>query len=129
MPPRPIGSWPRLPSGRASVSLRTGPTSISDLGNRLVSLVLDPAHHPVAGDSRVGLVRAGLRTTRRRVDVRGPMKAVYVAWFLATAIAPRPLARRLADLFLFPERRPGASAILARLHADRPSTAGPTTIS
>jgi glycosyltransferase involved in cell wall biosynthesis len=96
-----------------------GPASVSDLGNRLVSLVLDPAHHPVAGDTRIGLVRAGLRATRRRFDVHWPMKAVYVAWFLATAITPKPLSRHLADLFLLPERRPGASALLARLQADR----------
>jgi hypothetical protein len=104
----------------------SGLASISDLGNRLVSLVLDPARHPVAGDTRSGLVRAGLRATRRRFDVRWPMKAVYVAWFLALAIAPKRLARHLADLFLLPDRRPRASALLARLQADR-AASGPGT--
>jgi hypothetical protein len=33
------------------------------------------------------------------------MKALFVAWFAAMAIAPRRLARRLAELFLFPSRR------------------------
>ena len=43
------------------------------------------------------------------------MKAMFVAWFAAMAIAPRPLARRLATLLLFPERRGTLNRPLGRL--------------
>jgi hypothetical protein len=43
------------------------------------------------------------------------MKTLFVAWFAAMALAPRPLARWLAALFLFPERRAALNHVLRRL--------------
>jgi hypothetical protein len=92
--------------------------AVSEVANRLISLRLDPARHPLPGDTRRGLVADGLRAVRRRFDVSWPMKLAFVAWFLAVAVAPKPLVRRLAELFLFPERRASLNPMLGRLRRD-----------
>lgn len=89
--------------------------SCADLANRLVSLKLEPARHPIDSDRPLGLLRDAVRAGRRRFDVSWPMKALLVAWFALEALAPRRLARPLAELFLFPGRRPGANRLLGRL--------------
>jgi glycosyltransferase involved in cell wall biosynthesis len=89
--------------------------SCADLANRLVSLKLEPERHPVASDRPLGLLGKAVRATRRRRDVSWPMKGLLVAWFALEALAPRRLARPLAELFLFPGRRPGANRLLGRL--------------
>jgi len=81
----------------------------------LVSLKLEPQRHPVAGDRPGALLADAVRAVRRRFDVSAPMKALLVAWFALEAIAPRPLARPLAELFLFPGRRAGFNRLLGRL--------------
>ena len=82
--------------------------SIADLSRRLASLRLEPQLHPVAGDRVAGLLRDSLTATRRRTNVSPAVKAAFLAWFAAMAVAPRPLARGLATTLLFPERRRGA---------------------
>jgi glycosyltransferase involved in cell wall biosynthesis len=89
--------------------------SVSDLGNRLVSRKLEPARHPVDGDTPLRLLWDGLRATARRFDVSWPMRALFAAWFAAVAASPRPLAGRLGELLLFPARRPVVNRLLARL--------------
>ena len=79
--------------------------SVADLGNRLISLRLDRDAHPLADDRVLALSVSALRATGRRFDVDWPTKFLFVGWFIAMAAAPRPLALRLAELFLFPERR------------------------
>jgi glycosyltransferase involved in cell wall biosynthesis len=91
--------------------------SVSDLGNRLLSRKLEPALHPVRDDSPRRLVADGLRAASRRFDVSWPMRILFAAWFVSTATSPRPLARRLGELFLFPERRTPVNRFLARLHS------------
>jgi len=91
--------------------------SYADLANRLVSLRLEPDRHPLAGDRRGALLADALRAVRRRFDVSAPMKALLLAWFALETVAPRPLARRLAELFLFPGRRAGVNRVLGRLQA------------
>ena len=90
-------------------------TSLADLGNRMISLRLEPRQHPLA-ETRRSLLAEALRTIPRRDDVSAAMKSTYAAWFTAAALAPRPLARRLALFFLYPERRTGFNRLLARLH-------------
>ena len=92
-----------------------GILSIADLANRMVSLRLDPARHPLASDRRPGLVRDCVAACRRRDNASIAVKALFVVWFAAMAIAPRPLARRLAVLFLFPARRRSLNRLLGRL--------------
>jgi glycosyltransferase involved in cell wall biosynthesis len=88
--------------------------SYADLANRLVSLKLDRRGHPRPEDRPGALLAAAVRATRRRFDVSWSMKAVLLAWFALEAAAPRPLARPLADLFLFPGRRSGFNRLLGR---------------
>jgi len=88
--------------------------SCADLANRLVSLRLEPQRHPVPSDRRRGLVGDAVRATRRRSDVAVPMKALFVTWFGLEAIVPKRLARRLAELFLFPGKRAGFNRLLGR---------------
>ncbi len=93
--------------------------SLADLANRLISLRLDRPRHPIPSDSASSLLLDSLRATRRRSNISAAMKAMFVAWFAAMAIAPRPLAGRLAELFLFPERRRSLNQTLGRLQGDR----------
>lgn len=90
--------------------------SLSDLANRLLSQKLEPALHPMPADSSWRLVADAVRATARRFDVPASMKPLFVAWFAATAAAPRPVARWLGELFMFPERRVTFNRLLARLH-------------
>jgi hypothetical protein len=90
--------------------------SVSDVANRLTSLRLEPAKHPLSGDRPAGLIAWGLRAAGRRFDVRWPMKAMFVAWFVAMAVAPRSVARGLAERFFIPEKRRGLNRWLGRWH-------------
>ncbi len=93
--------------------------SVADVANRLISLRLDPAQHPRPGDTRSGLLLAGIRATSRRFDVRPPLRALYDLWFLGMTVAPRSLATRLAGWFLYPSRRRGFNGLLGRLQRAR----------
>jgi hypothetical protein len=90
-------------------------SAVSDIGNRLISLRLGADSHPLPGDTRRALVAAGVRAALRRFDVNPAMRVVFIGWLVAEALAPQPLARRLADLFVFPERRGRMNPILAGL--------------
>ena len=93
--------------------------SLAEVGDRAISLKLDPAGHPQPGDTRLGLVVLGARAAARRWDVRLPFKIAFVAWLLALTVSPRPLARRLGEAFVFPERRRFLDRPLAALHRER----------
>jgi hypothetical protein len=94
--------------------------SLADLANRMASLRLEPALHPLPRDRVGGLLADAVRAAHRRSNVSPAMKAIFIAWFAAMAVAPRALARRLAVLFLFPERRAALNHVLRRLQrADR----------
>jgi hypothetical protein len=90
--------------------------SVADLSNRLVSLKLEPQLHPIATDRTFRLALDGMRAGTRRSDVSRPLKLIYACWFLAMTVAPPPLARRLALLLLFPQRREEANRLLSRFH-------------
>jgi hypothetical protein len=90
--------------------------SVADLGNRMISLKLEPDLHPIASDSLRGLLRKASRAVPRRHDVSPAMRAMFAGWFAAMALAPRRLARQLALLFLFPERRSSVNRLFGRLH-------------
>lgn len=91
--------------------------SVSDLANRLVSLRLEPGLHPIAADRVSALLGDSVRAVRRRFDVALPMKAIFLGWFAAMSAAPRPLAQRLGELFLFPQRRRRMNHLLSRMQA------------
>jgi len=92
--------------------------SVADLANRMTSLKLDRSRHPIGSDSALGLLRDSLGACRRRDDASAAMKAAFVAWFAAMAVAPRRLARRLAELFLFPSRRRSLNRLLGRMQGN-----------
>lgn len=89
--------------------------SFADLANRLVSLKLEPERHPLPSDRPLGLLAKAVRASYRRFDVFWAMKILLVTWFALEALAPRRLARPLAELFLFPGRRTRANGLLGRL--------------
>jgi len=89
--------------------------SVADLANRLISLKLDPASHPLADDSVSGLLRDAGGALRRREGASAAIKASFAAWFSAMAVAPPKPARQLAEIFLFPERRQSLNGLLGRL--------------
>jgi glycosyltransferase involved in cell wall biosynthesis len=104
---------------RLELEWDTGDASMSDVANRAVSIKLDPASHPVSGDTLPSLVSLGLRAARRRLDVNVLMKLAFAIWLVGLAIAPRPLARWLAEKFLYPERRPRLNRWLAVMERTR----------
>ena len=93
--------------------------SLADLANRMISLRLEPRQHPVAADRRGSLLLDSWRAAARRSNVSPAMKPLFVGWFAAMASLPRPLARRLALLFLFPERRGSLNRLLGRFQSGR----------
>jgi hypothetical protein len=97
--------------------------SIADLANRMISLRLEPDHHPDQSERAGRLFTDAIRAARRRDNVSTAMRLIFVAWFAAMAIAPRPLARRLALWFLFPQQRPALNHLLGRLQRKAPGTA------
>jgi len=94
--------------------------SMSDVGNRMISLRLDRRRHPIGGDTRIRLLALGARACRLRREVRWPMKAMFLAWLASMAVVPPALGPAVAEPFLFPERRSRMNPLLGRLTA-RPS--------
>ncbi len=92
--------------------------SVSGLCKRLVSLRLDPAHHPFPGDTRMRLLMLGLRRARRRFDVAPPLRFLLAIWVAAVALVPRALLPRLLEnVELLRGRIIGG--LLGRLHRHR----------
>ncbi len=89
--------------------------AVSEIGNRLIYLRLGPADDRFPDDSRLKLLWRGIRAALGRFDVAPLMRLVFVGWLIAEAFAPRPLARHLAELFVFPERRGRLSPMFAGL--------------
>jgi hypothetical protein len=52
----------------------------------------------------------------RRSDVSWTMRLMFRMWFAVMLVAPRPLARPLAEVFFFPERRRRLNRWLGALH-------------
>jgi len=81
---------------------------------RLVSLRLDPAGHPVPGDRAPRLVAAGLRALRADAALRLPERALLAATLPAVALLPRPAVQRLSSAVLSSRPRPAWLRVLAR---------------
>lgn len=91
-------------------------SSLSFLANRLISIKLDSARHPLQGDTVTRLSLRGMLLSLRRFDVSFSKKTVFLLWFGAMAPAPKPLARWLAEQFLFSSRRWHVIRLLMALH-------------
>jgi glycosyltransferase involved in cell wall biosynthesis len=70
--------------------------SVTNLAQRLMSLRLDPAHHPVPADNRLGLGVRGAAVALRRRDLPVRSRLAYGLWFATTALAPRSVAHALS---------------------------------
>ena len=105
-----------IPPGRVQVSTATA-------ARRLISLRLDPERHPLPGDRPIDAWRAAVRSIRRRHDLAPRLRLAMLGWFSLTAVAPRPAAARLAEIFLRPGRHGRAGDWLrARGGRDRSAT-------
>jgi glycosyltransferase involved in cell wall biosynthesis len=93
--------------------------SLADLGNRIVSLRLEPQLHPIPSDRVTGLLLDAARAARRRSNVSAAMKLSFLVWFAAVALVPKALVRRLARLFFFPQSRASLNDLLGRLQRGR----------
>ncbi len=84
--------------------------SVTFIAQRLISLSLAPALHPIAADTHAGLLRQGIRAAAGRFDVGWPQRIQYIAWFclfyLSTLYPSRSrVSEHLAELFFFPHQR------------------------
>jgi glycosyltransferase involved in cell wall biosynthesis len=103
---------------------------VAYLGARLASLRLDPASHPIAGDTVGRLAWRGLRATWQHPWFCLRTRAKRSAWFVAAAVLPDRACRRLVSVWT-PDsvrtarwRRPPRRRDLAaarRRHADVPA--------
>jgi glycosyltransferase involved in cell wall biosynthesis len=62
---------------------------------RLISLRLDPKTHPIAGDTRLGLLVKGIRASLREPDMSLRVRASQILWFVLMAVAPMAIVSRL----------------------------------
>lgn len=93
--------------------------SMCEVADRAISRKLDPARHPVEGDTLPRLALLGSRAAVRRFDVGPTMKLAYVAWLGALCMAPRGIAGQIAELFVFPARRQRLNRWVAKMHRRR----------
>jgi glycosyltransferase involved in cell wall biosynthesis len=99
--------------------------AVTFLAHRMVSLKLDPRRHPFPEDRIARLLVQGIRAALRHFDLPWTMRALQALWFIATAPAPKPLARWLAELLFFPEGRGALSklvTVLRRGHRGIPAS-------
>ncbi len=71
--------------------------SLTDLAQRLVSRRLEPAAHPIVSDRPAALAASGAAAALRRPETPFMRRLMYAGWFAATAVAPRRMARELAE--------------------------------
>jgi hypothetical protein len=105
-----------------------GGSSVSTAANRLISLKLDPALHPIHEDTVWRLLRLGAAAALGRFDVKWPMRLMLALWFLLMVVAPRSVARWLGERFLYPEKRAAFNQVLRILHAKSDGTNAPQLI-
>lgn len=81
------------------------------LEERLASLCVDEARHPVESDSRFRLAVAGASATSE-MNASPKKRLAVAAWFLSVGVMPRPMATAILNWKLVASSRP---AFLARL--------------
>ena len=62
---------------------------------RMASLRLDPKTHPIAGDTRAGLLLKGFRASIREPDLTFKVRTSQIMWFSLMAVAPMAVVNRL----------------------------------
>jgi hypothetical protein len=76
------------------------------LSLRVISLKLDPLHHPFE-DSLLPLCVHGCKVSMTTPDptMRKSTKLLWCLWFMVMFCSPKPLASSLAEKLLFPEKK------------------------
>lgn len=88
---------------------RMGHRDRGHLQRRLCSLRLAPARHPAAGDRAVGLALSGIRSALLEPGHSLHGRLLLAGWFAVMAVAPRPVAVRVARRALVHRRRPASA--------------------
>jgi hypothetical protein len=70
---------------------------------------LAPQHHPLPGDQPWRVCVQGWRAALGRFDRPWTARSLYLLWFAAALIAPRPVVRWLAQTFFYPKQPSVAS--------------------
>jgi hypothetical protein len=94
--------------------------AVLHLQYRMASLVLRPKAHPVPGETPAQVVARAIHATLALGD-NAVSKAALIAWFVAVASAPRPVAEKLLAFRFVPASRPKiVGAALRKLRVLRP---------
>jgi hypothetical protein len=88
------------------------PRSVTLAAHRLLSLRLGGAGHPLPRDSRRRALGDGLRAAASRREAGTLRQIAFGTWLIALALAPKPLARRIARAGF---QSPSAASPLTRL--------------
>lgn len=67
-----------------------------ELKLRIASIRLDPKTHPIAGDTRLGLLFKGIRASLREPDMSSKIRLKQIAWFVLMATAPMAIVSQLS---------------------------------
>ncbi len=62
---------------------------------QMASIRLDPKSHPIADDTRLGLLVKGIRASLREPDLAVKVRASQMMWFFLMAVAPMAIISRL----------------------------------
>lgn len=101
---------------RLGLAYKPDANSVSSISERLISKKLEPARHPIPGDTVPKLFFQGVRAASGRFDVSPTFRFLFVLWFVAMTLAPRAVAHQLAEKFYFPETRGHLNRVLSMLN-------------
>lgn len=111
---------PHLKRFAESMNLGSFAADASDVADlryvamRMMSLKLDPAGHPVPGDTLTGLARRGIQVARLQTHQPYRVRLLAALWFVAIFLSPRSHAKLLAERYSYPQTRPRLGRVLRR---------------
>ncbi|MBX5445312.1 glycosyltransferase family 2 protein [Sphaerobacter sp.] len=103
--------WPHVKMVADRLEVKGLPSRVTDLADislqrdRMVSLKLAPARHPIPGDRPLRAAVDGVATALRYPGTSPAWKLFQSLWFVGMAMAPRRLAVRLGEAVAVPESR------------------------
>jgi glycosyltransferase involved in cell wall biosynthesis len=101
--------------GLHNVSSADDILSVTYLANRMASLKIDPARHPLEGDTRIRLAWLGIKESSRRFDLPPHTRMLFMTWFIVAAVGPARMMKWLLETAFFPEQRGGVHKLIHRL--------------
>ena len=76
----------------------SAPRSVSYCAHRVISLRLDPEHHPIRDDTRMGLLKEGTSAALGRYDLPLAMRCAWAVWMVVAALGPTSAVAWLAGI-------------------------------